>query len=94
VRQLQSDASASQVTAVLPHFAAGASYVTDLYVINSSNQPENFSISFYDNSGRPVLVPLGSNTLATLEGTIAAYSTNFYEAGTSQGALVAVICCD
>lgn len=89
VRQLQSDASASQVTAVLPHFAAGASYVTDLYVINSSNQPENFSISFYDNSGRPVLVPLGSNTLATLEGTIAAYSTNFYEAGTSQGVLVA-----
>jgi hypothetical protein len=89
VGQLQNDARTSAVTGVIPHFAAGDSFVTDFYIVNSSNQPENFSISFYDDSGRPVLVPLGSNTLATLEGTIAAYSTNFYEAGTSQGALVA-----
>jgi len=89
VGQLQNDARTSAVTGVIPHFAAGNPFVTDFYIVNSSNQPQNFSISFYDDNGKPLPVPFGPNTSATLEGAVAAYGTSFYEAGTSQGTLVA-----
>ena len=89
VGQLQNDARATAVTSVIPHFAAGDSFVTDFYIINSSNQPQNFSISFYDDNGQPVPVSFGANTLTTLEGTVAAHGSGFYEAGPSQGVLVA-----
>ena len=76
-------------TSVLPHFAVGASFVSDFYVVNSSNAAAKFSIAFHDDSGSPVTVPFGaSGNISTLTGSIPAKGSGFYEAGTPQGTLV------
>jgi len=90
VSQLQQDTAASPATGVLPHLAAGGSYVTGFYVVNSSNQPANFSISFYDDKGNPVSLPFnGLGTLATLSDTVVANGASYYETGNPQGPLLA-----
>jgi hypothetical protein len=73
----------------LPQFSVGAGFVTDFYVVNSAtNTNANFSITFYDDQGNPVVLPFanGVGNLSTLSGTIAAGGSGFYEAGTPQGA--------
>jgi hypothetical protein len=87
VQQLRVDAGA---TGVLPHIAVGGSFVTDFYVVNSGDQPANFSIGFYDDSGHPVSLPIiGLRTLPVLSATVPAHGTTFYEAGIPQIALIA-----
>jgi hypothetical protein len=80
--------SRSSGTKVLPQFAVGASFVTDFYVVNSGASPANFSISFYDDQGNPVVLPFanGLGNLSILSGSIPAAGAGFYEAGTPQGA--------
>jgi hypothetical protein len=71
------------ITRVIPDFGAGASFVTDFYVINSGSSNANFSINFYNGSGDPVAVPFGSlGSIFTLADTIPAGGAGFYEAGT------------
>jgi hypothetical protein len=73
---------------VLPHFAAGGSFVTDLLVVNSSAQAAQFSISFYTDSGAPATLPFnGLGSLSTLTDTIPGFGTGFYEAGNPQSPL-------
>jgi sugar lactone lactonase YvrE len=68
---------------VIPHFAAGGSYVTGLYVINKSASPQTFSINFYNDAGTQIAVPTtgGTTTGMTLTDTIAALGTGYYELG-------------
>jgi len=67
---------------VIPHFAAGDTFVTDLIVINSSAQPAQFSINFYTDSGTPASLPFnGLGSLSTLSDTLPGFGTGFYEAG-------------
>jgi hypothetical protein len=73
----------------LPHFAAGGSFVTGFYVVNTRNQPGRYSISFHDDSGRSVALSfsgLGSRT--TLSETLPANGANYYEADSPSGALL------
>src|SRR5262249_36168677 len=73
---------------VLPHFAAGDSFVTDLIAINSSAQAAQFSIRFYTDSGAPASLPFNAlGSLTTLSDTLAGFGTGFYEAGSPQSAL-------
>jgi hypothetical protein len=76
-------------TAVLPHIAAGGGFVTGFYAVNSSNQPASFSISFYDDNGKPLSLPfVGLSTLSTLSDAIVGNGAKYYEAGTATAALV------
>jgi hypothetical protein len=60
------------------------------YVVNTSGQPASFSISFYDDSGHAVSVPVnGSSTFTTLSDTIVGNGTKYYEADNPQGNLIA-----
>ena len=72
----------SAVTASLPHVAAGGSFVTGFYVLNAAGIPANFSISFHDDSGAPLVLPFSSlGGLTTLSDTIPANGLAYYEAG-------------
>jgi hypothetical protein len=85
VRQLQNDTGLS-VTASIPHFAVGGSFVTGFSVVNSGSQPANFAITFRDDGGKQVSLPFnGLGSLATLSDTITANGAKYYEAGTPQG---------
>lgn len=75
---------------VLPHFAAGGSFFTGIYVVNKSSQPETFSISFNDDTGKPVSLSLnGLSASAKLSDTIAGNGRKYYETGNPQGPLSA-----
>lgn len=68
---------------VIPHFAAGGTYVTGLYVINKSNSSQTFAINFYNDAGTQISVPAtgGTTTGMTLSDTIPALGTGYYELG-------------
>lgn len=71
------------VSGVLPHFAAGGTYVTGFYLINkSSSQSTGFTLSFYDSTGAPVAVPVNGGSASTsITGTVAPLGTAYYEIG-------------
>ena len=77
------------INAIIPHFAAGDTYITGFYVTNTGTKTANFSLSFYDDNGKPVSVPFPSlatssapnPSLTVLSGTVAAQGANYYEAG-------------
>jgi hypothetical protein len=79
----------TNVTSVLPIFAAGGTFVTDFYVVNSSASASNITMSFYDQSGNLVPVPFVAGeigNLTTFTDTIPGGGSGFYEAGTSKDA--------
>ena len=81
-------ASGSPGTTVLPEYVTGGGFGTGFYVINTSNQPAKFSISFYSNSGVPALLSFnGSDPASTLSGTIPARGLAYYESENPQGPL-------
>jgi hypothetical protein len=87
IRQLQNDASGG--TAVLPHFAAGGGFVTAFSVVNSSPSPATFSLSFKDDNGNPIAVPVsGLGSVSSISDAVVANGTKYYEAGTPQAALL------
>ncbi len=76
------------VNGVIPHFAAGATYVTGLYVVNLSNQPAPFAITFRDNAGNKISLPFTGGITTSggaLTDTVPAYGTGYYEAGSLTG---------
>ncbi|HYA18644.1 MAG TPA: hypothetical protein VEF06_14325, partial [Bryobacteraceae bacterium] len=77
---------AAQVTS-LPHFAAGSTWTTDIYVVNTGISSANFQISFFDNNGNPVAVPFSSGSTTVLSGSVAAQGSAFYEAGNPKASL-------
>ena len=75
---------------VLPHFATGGGFVTDLIVVNNSSQAAQFSINFYNDAGSPASLPFnGLGSLSTLTDALPGFGTGFYEAGNAQSALQA-----
>ncbi|HYL37967.1 MAG TPA: IPT/TIG domain-containing protein [Bryobacteraceae bacterium] len=73
----------------LPHFNFGNNFVMSFYVVNSSSQPASFTISFYDDTGKPVAIPfINLSTTSTFSDTIVGNGAKYYEAGTFQAASV------
>lgn len=71
---------------VIPHFAAGSTYVTDFYVVNKGASAASFTIQFFNDAGSPVAVPISGASSAVLSDTVPALGVKFYEAGSLQGA--------
>ena len=73
-------------TASLPHFDVGNSFVTVFLVVNSGSTPASFSISFYDDNGKPSPLAIsGFNTSPTLSDQLPANSIRYYVAGDPNG---------
>ncbi len=74
--------AATSLTSVLPHIAAGASFVTGFFVVNSGSSSASFSITFRRDDGSSMGLPFSNGeTLSTLSGTIPANGLGYYEAG-------------
>jgi hypothetical protein len=70
---------------VVPQIAEGGGFVTDLYVVNASGSPANYSISFYDNGGQPLTLPVsGMGALSSFSDTVTGHGPKVYELGTPQ----------
>lgn len=77
-------------TSSLPHFVFGGGFVMAFYALNSSDQPATFTVSFYDDTGKPVSLPFtGTGPSTTLTDNLPARALKYYEAGTYSAALVA-----
>jgi hypothetical protein len=83
-----SGATVSSVTSSLPHFAAGASWTTGIFVVNTADQSANFSIVFHDDNGNPVNLPFSTGPSSTLSGSIPAQGSAYYEVSNPTGQLV------
>ena len=79
---------AASLTA-LAHFAAGDTWTTDFFVLNTGTSTATFSIAFRDDNGNPVALPFTAGPANVLSGTIAAQGSAFYEAANSQLPLAA-----
>jgi len=73
--------------AALAHFATGSTWTTGFFVLNTAGSPAQFSIAFHDNNGNPAALPFDSGATDTLEGTVPAHGSAYYEAGNSQAPL-------
>jgi hypothetical protein len=60
--------------------------VTDLYVVNSGSAPANYSISFHDDVGQPLSIPVSGvgSSVNTISGTVTGHGPMVYELGTLQ----------
>jgi hypothetical protein len=75
--------ASSTVTNVLPQFAAGGSFVSDFYVVNTSSHTASFSINFYGDDGNPLSLPVLAESM--LYAPVPARGAAFYEVGTPAG---------
>jgi hypothetical protein len=73
-------------TGALPHIAAGSTWTTGIFVVNSSAAAASYSISFYNDNGQPLALPKIGNTLA---GSLPAGGSAYAEAADSASGLVA-----
>jgi hypothetical protein len=73
-----------QTAPALPHVAAGGSWTTGIYVINTAPQPTGFSIAFRDDNGKAVSLPFSSGATNILSGTLPALGSAYFEAGDAQ----------
>ena len=71
----------------LPHLAAGGSWTTGIFVINTSPQPAGFSIAFRDDNGNAVALPFSAGSTNILSGTVPALGSAYFEAGNAQSPL-------
>jgi hypothetical protein len=70
----------------IPHFAAGGTYVTGFFVMNTAATAANFSIAFRDDSGAPVSLAItGVGAVSTLSDTVPAHGLRYYEASSTSG---------
>lgn len=71
------------ISGVLPHFAAGGSFVTGFYLFNkSATQASNYTITFYNDAGNLVSLPIsGGGTSSSVTGTIPALGAAYVEVG-------------
>jgi hypothetical protein len=75
-------------TNVLPHFAVGGGFITDITVINNGGQAAQFSLDFYNDGGTPASLPFtGLGTINTLSDSVPAFGSATYEAGDPNAAV-------
>jgi hypothetical protein len=81
--------SLNQIVSILPHFAAGSSWITGITLVNTGTQVANFSLAFFDNTGAPATLTFSSlGTGSILSASIAAQGSAYYEAGDGQQSLL------
>ena len=69
----------------LPHIAVGDVWVTGFNLINNGSQPATATLSFYNDAGQPLSIPIaGEGTQNTLVVNLNANGSAYYEAGTPQ----------
>jgi hypothetical protein len=78
---------ALQTTSALPHLAAGGSWTTGIFVINTSPQPASYSIAFHGDNGNSVSLPFSTGSTGTLSGTLPALGSEYFEAGDAESPL-------
>jgi hypothetical protein len=76
-----------QTNPALPHLAAGDTWTTGIFVINTAPQAANFSIAFHDDNGNPVALPFTTGSTSILSGTIPPVGSAYFEAGNAQAPL-------
>jgi hypothetical protein len=79
---------ASSPTSALAHFAAGATWTTGIFVVNTGNQAANFSIKFFDDAGNPATLPFTTGATSTLSGSVPANGSAYFEAANPLDALI------
>jgi hypothetical protein len=70
----------SAQTPLLAHFAAGDTWTTGIFAINTGTQAANYSISFFDDNGDPSVLPFASGSTNILTGTVAPLGSAYLEA--------------
>lgn len=81
-------ASTAGTTSALAHFAAGSTWTTGIFVVNTGNQAANFSIAFFDDAGNAAMLPFSSGATSTLAGSVPANGSAYFEAANPLDALV------
>jgi hypothetical protein len=74
----------------LPHLAAGASWTTGIYVMNTADKEAAYSIAFRDDSGNSVALPFTTGAAglkSSISGTLPASGSMYFEAGGAQAPL-------
>ena len=79
--------ASSSALEVLPDFAVGASFVTDIYAISSDAVTQDFTMSFNNSQGQAVALPFagGVGTQSSLSPQLPGGGAAFFEAGTPGG---------
>jgi hypothetical protein len=80
--------SAAGTTSALAHFAAGSTWTTGIFVVNTGNQAAGFSIAFFDDAGNPAALPFSSGATSTLAGSLPANGSAYFEAANPLDALI------
>jgi Lamin Tail Domain len=60
----------TSLPAYLPHFAVGGGWRTEVILLNPVDATISGTLAFFDGSGNPVTVPIGSVTLSTVDYTL------------------------
>src|SRR5439155_15447655 len=61
--------------AYLPHFAVGGGWRTEVILVNPIDTQVSGTLAFFDGSGNPVSVPIGSVTLSSVDYTLSGRRT-------------------
>jgi hypothetical protein len=73
--------------ASLPHFVVGGGFVMGFYAINTTPQAASFTLSFFDDNGRPATLSFSNLTTGSvLTDTVPPNGARYYEAGIYNGA--------
>ncbi len=80
--------TATGSTSALAHFAAGSTWTTGIFVVNTGSQAAQFSITFYNDDGTPAILPFSTGATGTLAGAIPGNGSAYFAAANPQGNLV------
>jgi hypothetical protein len=64
---IETPAVTTTLPAFLPHFAAGGGWRTELILVNTIDVNTTGTIAFFDQSGNPITVPIGTVTLSSID---------------------------
>jgi hypothetical protein len=66
---------ASILPTYLPHFAVNGGWRTDVVLVNTTDVSESGTVAFFDQSGNPITVPIGTVTASSIEYSVPAKRT-------------------
>ncbi len=80
------DTNNDDVSLALPHVAVGGPWDTEFIVVNASDQPRNFLISFFGDIGQPLVLPIaGVGNMTAIWGVVPAHGSVQYLATDTTG---------